>query len=237
MREKPMSLYFLVFLAWGIGVGLPIQVAAMYQYDATDLDLLWMNLSIPNRTVMLSAAITGFLVLVASRWALGALLLFCIAVIWNNIYVGSFALDFSMIETTIASTALVASTAIGLLTGAFSALSDRKNQWWKTAPRKKTGIPVTVFPFNGEEIRVNAFDISRSGVFITTSRSELKEGDRVNLQLDFDNHKRVRCEGEIVRRSDGNGRYPIGLGLRFVEVDEHNQELLQESLNAPELTL
>ncbi len=235
MRAKPLSIYILAMVFVAVAISVPLQVIALYDYKLDQYNLILANISTQNWFMIGMLVLSSVLMLLVSKLALGAVAILTATVIWNNFLVGHYGGDFNMVTASFASVGFVVLTSTCLYMGAFKVLINRKMQWWKTARRYNLHYPVTIRPLKGYALQTKTFDISKSGIFVacdSESIQDLKDGEFVSVHLTFDTVKSLKCEAQVVRKVNENGRYPNGLGIEFKDMDSRNRAILRSELSA-----
>ena len=104
----------------------------------------------------------------------------------------------------------------------FTKLLQFRYRW--TPKRHMKEVQAQIYPYVGPSIAAKTFDISQTGVFIEGHEEDLTQaplhiGERINFNLSIGSLGQIRCEATVIRRSNGYGRYPKGLGLKFENLD------------------
>ncbi|MCJ8275230.1 MAG: PilZ domain-containing protein, partial [Bdellovibrionales bacterium] len=61
-----------------------------------------------------------------------------------------------------------------------------------------------------------------------------KVGDRIRVTFNVNSMRKIRCEAVVVRHCEARGRYPEGLGLRFIDFDKVHHKTFQKLIrNTP----
>ena len=62
----------------------------------------------------------------------------------------------------------------------------------------------------------------------------LSMGDTIRVSFSISTVKKIRCEAVVVRISEPQGRYPRGMGIRFIEMDKRHEKSFENFLNSPD---
>ena len=229
MKKRPVAITVFTILLISVALSIPLQ--ALY---LGSLNNIFRSLTILNEIVAclcLATAISAFHVHKSFRLLLP---LTIGAVIFNNWWVGHVGFDFSLNETTIASFGFAVICCSLLEKNSFNVLRNPKLKWWHVAARKKMEIPVTLKKMRGKDILIKAFDISESGVFLQNVQKEdfknYEVGERIEIDLHFNEILKVRCQAKVVRKTHRQGNYPAGIGLQFTE-GRQTKSILKKVIN------
>ena len=86
-------------------------------------------------------------------------------------------------------------------------------RWWENAERFPFNLEVTIHRQESDDVvQTKTFDISYSGCFLETD-SIFEAGDEINFKIKL--LEELETTGLIMWVSDGKGRMPKGLGIRF----------------------
>ena len=95
-------------------------------------------------------------------------------------------------------------------------------------------IPVQILGLSKNVPDLQTFDLSETGLFLTTGSGlligslGLKLNQMLELQLKVNSLNFIRVTGKITRIARQNGRYPEGLGVMFIEVSAADRKKLQK---------
>lgn len=114
-------------------------------------------------------------------------------------------------------------------------------QWWRMAPRRKARVRANIRPVLGGDFSSNTIDISLSGAFISTEKSEwishhathprnLRPGARCAIRFMLDRFQVLHCGAEVVRHAAPIGEYPQGFAVRFIRLNQEQKKLLNKFL-------
>jgi hypothetical protein len=249
MKTRPKELTFLALFLFAIAVGLPVQVMVLYGHPPSEMLAVLGKLTPLNWAILLLAPVVGAMVLRAHAWSRYAVPFFGMLVVYNNWFVSEVGADYD-------STSVKISTGVFLL--ALSAVFTRdvreilthpEKRWWLTPLRKRVELPIRVCFFakrgddsiSSSEFYAKTFDVSRGGTFVNLDDDDLalmSEETLRNLQVGTQCYISItlkdlcflQCRAEIVRRSDGRGHYPGGVGLRFLGLSWNDENILRDHL-------
>jgi hypothetical protein len=146
--------------------------------------------------------------------------------------VGYVGFDFSLLQTTTASFGFVIICCTLLEKESFKVLRNPSLKWWNVAARRKLEIPVSVKKLRGKALSIRAYDISESGMFLQDVQKEdfrnYEVGERIEVDLHFNEILKVRCQAKIVRKTHRQGHYPAGIGLQFTEKNREIKSTLKK---------
>ncbi len=208
----------------------------IYGHALSEMSFVFDKLSILNLVVMTLCFVNAVFLLESSKNAYISSSILIVAMLANNWWVGKISTDYSMLTTTIATTLFLLMNSLMLLPKVKMALVQPDKQWWRTAPRKKVGVPMVVSPWlDGVSFSSATFDISESGAFISepekNSALTLKPNDYVEIRFQIAGFYQIRCSAKVVRVQKKNGSYPVGMGIQFQEMDSKDQKVLRRFLN------
>jgi len=130
------------------------------------------------------------------------------------------------------------------------ALFHPARRWWLTPTRKRASLSARLRPVIGGEMLAEIFDISEGGAFIPLgasnrwlplgfylgrkpkqkSESPLEIGTYCWIRITLNDLSALTCTAEIVRKTNGRGSYPAGIGLRFVGLSAQDKKELAKFL-------
>lgn len=227
MKSRPLAITIFSLLLLAVGLSVPLQAAYLENFDNVVRSLTVLNLLMAGLCLVTAAAV--FTVHRSYKYLLP---LTFVTVVFNNWWVGYVGFDFSMLETTGASIAFAALCITLLEKNAFTVLRNPKLKWWNVAARKQINIPVTLKKLRGKPLDIRAFDISESGMFLQDVGKEdfrnYEVGERLEIDLHFNEILKIRCEAKIVRKTHRQGVYPAGIGLQFTEKNRQTKATLQK---------
>ena len=236
-RPKQFSMASAGFLL--MAISFPVQVMFLYGHPVSESAAILSKITWMNWLVILGFLAASYLYFHASRW-----LVVCVPVVIglvaiNNYFVGQFAGDFSLLQTSVA-TLLVGLFFVPLLMPSSRVLlRDPKRRWWRRSKRVHKRVSATINPFVGDMIQSHTFDVSQTGAFVCTSGEEEelpKVGDMIRLSLNVNSMKKIRCEAVVVRIVEAKGSYPSGMGLKILEVKKEHQRSFDKFLHSNDYT-
>ena len=140
----------------------------------------------------------------------------------NNWVVSHFGTDYH--ETlTLTSTLLFSILCYGFFfTKGVEAINNPSIRWWLVPKRHLKNFPVWLESNKGNKILARVFDISKTGLFISSIEGNnwftkyFSLGEVVSIKLATSSGLELRVDAEVVRKaSQTRGNYPEGLGLQF----------------------
>jgi hypothetical protein len=213
MKSRPLAITLFSVLLLAVGLSVPLQAAYLENFENIFRSMTVLNAIMAGLCVL--TAISVYTVHNSFKYLLP---LTFGTVVFNNWWVGYVGFDFSTMETTAASFAFAGICCSLLERNAFTVLRNPKLKWWTVAARKKLNIPVTLKKMRGKALDIRAFDISESGMFLQdVGKDEFRNyevGERIEIDLHFNEILKVRCEAKIVRKTHRQGMYPAGIGLQ-----------------------
>ncbi len=237
MISRPSQFYILSFLMIAVAISFPLQVIVLYQHHWSEASAIFSKLTWLNWLVVFSLLTCAYLYLHASRAILVALPVLMLLTVVNNYYVGSFAGDFSMTQASLGSVLMFTVFIPPLfLPSSMLVLKDPKRRWWRRSKRVNKRVPATINPFVGDMIQAHTYDVSETGAFVCLEEDSNKPmpkiGETLRLSLNVNSMKKLRFEAVVVRIAEPCGRYPRGLGLKFVDIDRAHQKSFKQFLDA-----
>jgi hypothetical protein len=234
---RPKQFYFASLALFLMAVSFPVQAMLLYGHHWSETSAIFSKMTIFNWLVVISFLAGSYFYFHASRTIvyLAPLILGLVAL--NNYWVGQFAGDFSMLETSLATLAVgVVFTPLALPSSRV-VLQDPKRRWWRRSKRHNRRVSATLNPYVGEMLHVQTFDISQSGAFVCLSQDQTetpKVGDTVRVSFNVNSMKKIRCEAVVVRISEAKGHYPRGMGLKFTQMERPFEKSFERFLNSNE---
>lgn len=102
-------------------------------------------------------------------------------------------------------------------------------RWWEQHKRLKEELNVEVLRENNEKLTTSTFDISEGGCFLQVDGiQDFVPGALLKLNISIDNLEYVKTEGEVVWVSPGEGQYPQGLGIKFINLAKEGRWTLEK---------
>lgn len=201
-------------------MSIPLQVMWIYSHPVSEFTAIFAKLTWLNLVVMVALLLNSFLLFQASPWLRYAVPLVGFLVICNNAAVGFDGVDYSLGATSFASFGfLLLNAPLALNRGIRELIRQPDRRWWRSAPRVRVAVPVSISGISPRSVQASTFDISQSGVFIPIKTiDELRSLDprkRLDITLKLDSITLMHCRARIVRKSEGQGAYPQGIGVEF----------------------
>lgn len=234
MKTKPVTAYLIGLGLLVLAASFPIQISFWFDHHLIDeFSSILKKLTWLNYTVIAALAFTGYQVITANLNKTTPLILFAI-VGFNNYIVGRDGGLYSMMNT------LVATGALGIMIGLFvnsemfKILSNKRLQWWRSAPRKRVQVPIRVAILQLQKENWKTIDVSSSGMFLKAENEEILNHPKLKVGSHFpiyfkDQNSPVNVE--IVRKQkDRKGRYNGGIGLRFVDLKSHQRNVISQAM-------
>lgn len=239
MKKRPTLFNFYTLFFLSVAVSFPMQIMAIYGHSGSEASMIISKMSFLNWTVvgvcLLNAGLSYF-----GHWFLKlSLPISFFVVALNNFFVSKLANDFSPLATTLATLAFGLTSSYLFISKAKEVLNDQNKRWWLAPIRLKRTLPVWVQGPLGSPLLSKAFDISKSGAFLShPSLAEMgedltkpiNEGDQISLTLGLSGQKEFSCEAEVVRLCAPRGNYPGGIGIRFKQMSMANKWILDQIL-------
>lgn len=226
MKSRPFAITFFSILLICVGLSIPVQAMYLENFNNFLRSMTWLNGLV--MCLCLATAVATYHVHNSFKYLLPLTLG---AVVFNNWWVGHVGFDFNMNETMLASFAFAGIYCSLLEKSSFMVLRDPKLKWWHVASRKKIQIPVSLKKLRGKALAIRAFDISESGMFLQDIQKEefrnYQVGERIEVDLHFNEILKVRCQAKIVRKTHRQGMYPAGIGLQFTESNRETKATLR----------
>lgn len=235
MKTKPLFFTIMPLVFAALALALPLQIAFVYNLSVFDFEAIFSKLTPLNLMLMALFGWVSYATYHYNKNLFIALPFINFAVFLNNYFVGSYGADFSIFETTIASSAFLGLSLSFYGKSVYQIINDTKARWWLTKPRREVALSVTIYT-PSETIKTKTFDVSESGMFaINDTNLELfqtPKDQEVDLNIHANNQV-FKCKGKIVRKALRKGKYPEGVGIHFSEIDQDlNLWLENEELRA-----
>lgn len=177
----------------------------------------------------------------ALRFTLPGLLLLTF---WNNFVVGSYNYDFDLTQTSLATAGLALITLPLAAWAPFKMLLKNPHlRWWQRPKRVIKSVASSINPYVGSDFKAETFDISEGGIFIPFdsctsakkgrrfSSDELDVGSYTSVTLQVNEWSSIKATAVVVRKSEGQGLYPAGMGLEFINIDSQSKQRLKQFVN------
>lgn len=239
MILRPKQFYLVSALMFLAALSFPVQVMWLYGHGFAETGSIFTKLTPLNWLVVSGLLVGSYLYFQASRGIVYFAPVFLATVFYNNYQVGIFAQDFSLVQTSFASLGAGLLFVPLLMPSSQVILKDPKRRWWRRCKRINKEVAATLNPFVGEMIQARTYDISETGAFLALEGGAQqhcpKVGDTVRLSFNINGMKRIRCEAVVIRIAEPHGRYPRGIGLRFLDFEKMHQKSFEKLLSQNEL--
>lgn len=99
-------------------------------------------------------------------------------------------------------------------------------QWWQQKTRYKHEENVQI---NGSQYKT--YDISETGAFIVCPEiPHFKEGQELRVMINLDNFH-LKCHAEAIWENDGTNHYPMGYGIKFLDLRRLDRSKIRYFIN------
>jgi hypothetical protein len=245
MTRQPRLMLVLAAGYFLVAFSMPLQVMLINNYSVFDLALIFNQMTMLNVLIAMTCIALATSLYRSSGMALALLPLLTTMVVYNNYLVGQYEYQYSAMQALIASiTFMSMSSSIYLIPFVRQPLMDSSKRWWRTPKRMKTSFETSLHPFVGASLAGATFDLSETGFFIAEDgvkpkkqstnfkgiQDELRVGDRTGVLIKVAPGISVKCEARVVRRSDGKGHYPRGLGFQFEKLDGLHRKMIRNMI-------
>lgn len=233
MIVKPKQFYLVPFVMACVALSFPLQVIFLYGHGWNEWGAIFSKITWMNWLVIGSFLGGAYFYYHGSRFILYLAPLILGLVALNNYIVGSFAGDFSLTQTSLATFGSGLMFVPLLFPTSQVVLKDPKRRWWRMSKRFKKRVPATLNPFVGDMVHGHTFDVSKTGAFVCLEDdgSPLpKVGDTLRVSFNVNSMKKIRCEAVVVRIAEPDGRYPRGMGIRFTNIEKLYEKSFQRFL-------
>jgi hypothetical protein len=234
MKMKPKQFYIVSIILVFIAISLPLQVMFLYGHHWSETSAIFSKMTGFNWLVVLGLLTVSYLYYHASQLLIIGAPLVLILVTINNYFVGKFAGDFTLTQTSLASVSVGLLFVPLFLPSSQILLKDPKRRWWRISKRVNKRVSATINPYVGEMIHSYTHDISQSGAFVCVDKKDdlPKVGDNVRVILNINSMRKIRCEAIVVRISEASGSYPQGMGIKFIDADKDYLKSYQKIMDS-----
>lgn len=237
MRKKPLLFTLVPLILVGVCASFYFQTAYVLNTELSNYQRILGKITVSNWITMAAMIISGIAILRSSTWSKLFMPLTVAIVFWNNYLVATKTNNFSKTQIVLAAVLFVLVFAPLYTKKIQHVLSDRRNQWWKTAFRKKHKIPISIAPKQSAAFSTQTVDVSSTGLFLQVDDREWdtlpKVGEKVQLQLALNPSQEIKCTAIVVRHTEARGFTPRGIGLQFVEFEGKTRKDLDSFLKVP----
>lgn len=236
MKGRPIILPALMLAFFAIAVSLPLQVMLLHEHPAEEWSMALDKLTWLNWLVMAGAVFTGVLIYQASPIVAQAVPAMIVLVALNNLFVGYYATDYSMLATTLCTLGFAALNLPLLSTEVRELIKHPERRWWRSAERMRIPVPVFVDGPSWVKVHAETWDLSETGAFIAMPANDLQIGGRVRILFKLGNERALKFEAKVVRHGAAKGSYPAGVGVQFTNLDFEQRKELQRYLRDQEVS-
>lgn len=234
MRTKPTAAYVIGAILLLVAASFPAQISYWFDHNIiNEFSAILNKLTWLNYIVIAGLVFTGVQTITANLNRLTPIILFGVVGL-NNYVVGRDGGLYSMVNTMIATAFFGMALTMFVRTKLFKTLSDRKQQWWRSATRKRVQVPIRLAIQHLQKENWKTIDISSTGMFLKAengdvlSHPKLKVGSHFPIYLE-DQTSPINVE--IVRKqTDRRGRYNGGIGLRFIDLQSHQRSMISQAM-------
>ncbi len=233
MKARPSLLLWQSALLFLIAAAFPIQIMLLFGHSPFEWHAIASKLAPMNWIVIGLSLLSSILAWRASPALLVLLPILSGSVVYNNWIVAAASLNYNWRVAMGSAIAAVAVLCLPVLRKSVRGLLlAPQRRWWLTPKRHSICIPVRLklhLPQGSTEYLAMTFDLSEGGAFIPlemmaptheNGSQELPPVIRIGTQcyvsLPLRGLNRVSCRAEVVRHASSNGRYPGGIGIRFL---------------------
>lgn len=235
MTKKPLAFNFIPLILIAVAASFYFQVAVLLDLPFSDFYRIPSHITLPNWITIVLLTLSAVTIYRGNSLAKILMPATVLMVCWNNYLVAAYAENFSVFQTLMGSVCFPFVFAPLYTRNSQKVLSDKRHHWWQRAPRRQHVAHVSVNPFVSASFNSKTYDVSKSGLFIQLDDVTLaqlpKLGERVNVSINLDTIRKVRCEAVIVRVNEAKGTYPRGMGLHFTEISSESRRALNSFLD------
>lgn len=237
MKVKPMIFVWLSAIYIAIALSFPLQIMVTHEHSWSEFNQALGKLTFLNWLVILGLGLAAKYSFQGSRRIIPTAIGLGILVLVNNIYVGAFGEDFSLVQT------LSAFVGFGLLhtmllqKDVVRVLKNQNLRWWRISPRLSLRLPVLLRNNKTTSVTTETVDISETGIFVRIEQSKhlgpraFKLNEIVQIHLKLDTINSIKCSGRVVRHSFGENGRPMGIALEFKEISSADRKRIMKLLN------
>lgn len=236
MKKRPILFTVVPLILIAVCASFYFQTAYVLKAEFTDYGRILSKITIYNWITMVSMIVSGIAILRSSKWAKLFMPLTVGVVFLNNYLVATYTNNFTNTQILLAAVLFMLAFAPLYTRKIQFVLSDRKNQWWRTAFRKRHIIPVNVRSSTCPSFWSQTVDVSKTGLFLRLDSRAWAEipklGEKVELDLTLDGSREIKCAATVVRLVEARGFYPRGMGLQFADLSAQDHKDLDKFLKA-----
>jgi hypothetical protein len=239
MRRRPSEFAIVGWTLLGVAASFPLQTALTFGHPPWELSAILTRLAPLNWVVAgLSVFCAGLSFRAAPALKFAAPLLLG-ATVWNQWVVAGTGLNASPYAALLGALGMAAVLGLLLRQDPRAVLQRPGLRWWRTAPRRRARLRVSVWPVLGGELAGETVDLSEGGAFISwegvtalprgeeVSRN-LRVGAHCSVRIVIDSQRTLRCSAQVVRQASAGGKYPEGIALRFIGLTAAERRMLAD---------
>lgn len=233
MSERPKQLSVLSLILLGIAISFPVQIMLLYGHLPWEIAAIGGKLTHLNWLVLIAALGSSYLAFRASPFAMLTLPVLTGLLAYNNWLVGEVGTDYSQVATMIATLGFLGALKICLSEKAFGLFLHPSRRWWLTPTRYRIEIPIRVKLMTGPkttEVYAKTYDISSTGLFIPSVLTQVNVGTSCYVSFPLPGLELLQCRAEVVRKTEPSGKYPAGMGMRFLGLSYYERRKLEGAL-------
>lgn len=246
MRNKPIvfNMYCIFFSL--IALSFPLQIMLVYDHSPLEVVSIFSKLTIINHVCIALLIINSWLAWKGDaflKWTLPVLIGF---IAFNNWVVSKYGFDFDFNSTTLATILFTVVTSSILFTKGMDILDNPEKRWWLIPKRYQKKLPIYVKTAQEAFLLGKTFDISSTGVFISINETRdhfkgrndpsILPGETVDIQIPSHGNLDFTCKAKVIRKTQGGGAYPGGLGIQFEDIDLINKYKLYKIMRTSEFS-
>jgi hypothetical protein len=234
MKSKPTAAYIIGGALLLVAASFPAQISYWFDHHLiNEFSAILSKLTWLNYIVIGSLAFAGYQTMTANLNKVTPLVLFGLVGL-NNYVVGRDGGLYSMVNTMLATAALGITLTVFVRSNLFKVLSDKRQQWWRSATRKRVQVPIRLAIQQLQKENWKTIDISSTGMFLKAENGDVLKHPKLKVGSHFPiyiENQTSPINVEIVRKqTDKKGRYNGGIGLRFVDLQSHQRSLISEAM-------
>lgn len=249
MKTKPKGLIFLSLFLFSVAASLPIQVMILYGNTPFEANAILSKLAPLNWLVMVLASVTAFLAYRASTWLIVAAPALIGVVLHNNWLVAEAGTDYSPLAAGVSSGFFLLSMGLILAKDTRDVILNPERRWWLIPTRKHVTLEAQI-DSGSRHFETMTYDISETGAFLRLSTvaggkvghrddaerllTEFPVGSKFALSVILQNLRSIHCRAEVVRMTPACGKYPDGIGIKFLHLKSRDRKLLHNYLGGRE---
>lgn len=217
MKNRPLIFTLLALIHFCVAISFPVQIMVLYGHSLSEFSMILHKLTYPNLAVIAICLVNTALSLKAHPALKYTLPISMVLIGINNYLVSKFGVDYTALETTLATIVFIFGHGTLFFLNANEVLAQPSLRWWLVPRRFRMALPVWVKSSDGNYIPLQTFDISKSGAFLVGQESlpeSFKEGDEISMAIKGDDLT-YHLKAKLVRIHEAKGNYPKGVGIHF----------------------